>query len=111
MKLPIIILLLLILGLPARATNLRGQVLRYNPASKSYYPLAGVRVDLWIYNGQQWIDLAFAQTGQDGTYLFVNISPGYIFHVQVLGNSFPAQPLTVLNIYPPNYQPIPTITI
>jgi hypothetical protein len=94
----------------AGATNLRGQIVRYNPTTKTYFPLAGVRVDLWIYNGSQWVDISNAVTGQDGSYFFVNVAPGYLFRVQVFGNYYPQDPLTVAMVYPPNYQIIPTIT-
>jgi hypothetical protein len=92
------------------ATNLRGQVVRYDSYTGRYYPLAGVRVDFWIYNGAQWIDLSYAVTGQDGFYYFINIAPGYAFRVQVFNVFYPAQPLTIMNISPPYYQDIPLIT-
>ena len=91
------------------STNIRGQVVRYFPSSGQYYPLAGVRVDLWIFNGQQWIDVSYYVTGQDGLYYFVGLGPGSIIKLQVFGNFFPPQPITIQNVYPPYYQDIPWI--
>ncbi|MEO8962386.1 MAG: hypothetical protein ABI325_10915 [Ginsengibacter sp.] len=90
------------------ATNLRGQVVRYDSYSGRYYPLAGVRVDFWIFNGK-WVDMSYAISGSDGFYYFMNVSPGYSFRVQVFNVFYPQQPLTLLNILPPNFQDIPFV--
>lgn len=109
MKLVATILLLFALSHHCIATNLQGQVLRLNPQTGSYFPLVGVRVDLWIFNGQQWVDLSYAVTGANGSYLFVNVPPGLSFRMQVFGNFFPAQALVVMNVYPPYVQTVPSI--
>jgi len=109
MRFILIFLLGLFFSISINATNLRGQVVRYNPNTGTYYPLGGVRVDLIIWNGSQWIDLSYAVTGQDGFYYFINVYPGYAFRVQVFNNLFPAQPLTVLQVNPPYYQDIPWV--
>jgi len=109
MKLVLTILLVFLLATTCEATNLRGQVLRYNAYTRTYFPLSGVRVDLWIFNGQQWVDLSYAVTGPDGSYFFLNLAPGILFRLQVFGNFFPPQPLSVLQIYPPNFQILPNI--
>lgn len=81
----------------ASATNIRGQLVRnYNGM---FYALPGVRVDLMVWNGQSWVDVSYAVTGNDGFYFFINLSPGTIFCINVFGRFYPAQsPLQVANV-------------
>jgi len=110
MKYLFICLVLLVLSKQdVMATNLRGQIVRYNPNTRSYFPLGRVRADLWIWNGVQWLPVAYYITGDDGFYYFLNLIPGTIFKIQVFNNFFPPQPLTVFGINPPYYQDIPWI--
>jgi hypothetical protein len=90
MKAIIILFWSFLIAIEVNATNLRGQVVRYNPNTRTYYVLAGVRVDLIIWNGNQWVDVSYTVTGQDGFYYFINVYPGYAFRVQVFNNLFPA---------------------
>jgi hypothetical protein len=93
----------------AKATNLRGQVVRYNPSYGRYFPLPGVRVDLMIWNGAQWIDVAYSITGNDGIYYFVNLPPGGIFQIAVFGQFKLPQPMAIGQILPPYFEDIPVI--
>ncbi len=93
----------------AKATNLRGQLVRYNPNYGNYFPLPGVRVDLMVWNGVQWIDLSYAVTGNDGFYYFVNIQPGATFQIAVFGQFKLGQPMSVGQIAPPYFEDIPVI--
>jgi hypothetical protein len=86
------------LSFKSYATNLRGRIARYNPTYNNFFPLQNVRVDLWIFNGAQWIDLSFAVTGPDGMYYFNGLSPGISFKIQVFGNFFPEQALMIYNV-------------
>jgi hypothetical protein len=111
MKFFISLILVFCLLSQVHATNLRGQVIRYDQGSGRTFPLANVRVDLWIFNGQSWIDLSYAITGQDGFYFFINVTPGYYFRMQVFGNLFPGQGYyTVMNVFPPNFQNVQQIS-
>ncbi|PSL45398.1 hypothetical protein CLV51_104100 [Chitinophaga niastensis] len=95
----------------AAATNLRGRIVRYDPYSGRLYPLYNVRVDLWIWNGAQWVTPGYNFTNQDGFYFFVNLSPGYLFKVQVFNIVYPGQQnWTIVNVIPPGFQDIPQIT-
>jgi len=97
----------LVLSITVSATNLRGEIMRQGNSGP--FPLANTRVDLMIWNGQQWIDASFAITGADGFYYFVNFSPGTLFFIKVFERFYPPQPLTILNILPPYYQDLPII--
>ncbi len=108
MKKMIIIVASLVLALQVSATNLRGQLLHRDAGGSQ--PLAGVRVDLMIWNGTQWVDMAFAITDTHGFYYFLNYDPNKKFFVSVAGKYYPPQPITILNIEPPQYQDIPAIT-
>jgi hypothetical protein len=94
----------------ANATNLRGQVLRYNPNYGTSFALPGVRVDLMIWNGNQWIDAAYYVTGNDGFYFFFNVQPGYVFQIMVFSRFAFAQTQEVGSVNPPYFQDIPLIT-
>jgi len=91
------------------ATNLRGQIVRYNPSYGQYFPLTGVRVDLMVWNGAQWIDLAYSVTGNDGFYYFVNLPPGGTFQIAVFGQFKLSQPMIIGQFNPPYYEDIPVI--
>lgn len=75
----------------ANATNLRGRLLHYDIYSRQYFPIPNTRVDIWVYNGVQWIDCAYSFTGADGMYYFQNFNPGVNFKVQVNGIFYPVQ--------------------
>jgi hypothetical protein len=94
----------------AIATNLRGQIIRYNPSYGQNFPLPGVRVDLYIRNGNQWIDLSYAITGNDGSYFFYNVQPGATFQIVIFGNFKLSQPMGVQAINPPYFENIPVIS-
>ena len=106
----VVILSIVFLGIfyHANATNLRGQVVHNFQNGTS--PAAGIRVDLYIWKGGQWVDWSYAITGNDGFYYFVNLQPGATFCIQVAGKFYPPDALTISNITPPNYQDIPPIT-
>jgi len=91
----------------AKATNLRGQLVRN--IGGTYRPLANVRVDFMVWNGTGWAPYSYAITGGDGFYYFLNFSPGLKFCVAVLGHYYPNQPLTIQNLSPQFYQDIPAI--
>lgn len=93
----------------ASATNLRGQVLRYNSYTGSNFPLAGVRVNLIAWNGTQWLNLAYSITGPDGMYYFNNVQPGMVFQIMLFERFMLNQPMTVGQINYPYYQDIPYI--
>lgn len=101
------IAILWLMPLSAEATNVRGQVVRYNPNNGSNYPLAGVRVDLWFYNGYQWLNGGYTVTDNSGFYYFGNLGPGANIQIQVFGNFY--YPTIVGNVYPPYFQDIPWI--
>ncbi len=105
-KIIILVAVCVILAIKVSATNLRGQVVRYDPYNRNYFPLGNLRVDLWVWNGSQWVDASYAVTGADGFYFFYNVAPGTIFKIQVFGNFFPPQPLTVQYVNPPYFQDI-----
>lgn len=109
MKAILLFLWSILIAMAVNATNLRGQVVRYNANTRTNYALGGVRVDLIVWNGNQWVDISYAITGQDGFYYFINVSPGSVFRVQVFNNLFPAQPITVIPVNPPYYQDIPWV--
>ena len=111
MKPFLIFFFLIILCHEVSATNLRGQIVRFNPSTQRYFPLGGVRVDFWAWNGAQWIDAGYFFTGQDGLYYFSNVNPGTLFKLSVGGNFYPPQPLTVTFINYPYFQDIPYIAI
>lgn len=79
----------------AFATNLRGLVTFTNRMNGYTIPWAGVRVDLWVWQGR-WVQMAYYFTGADGMYYFQGIYPGYRVHIQVNGG--PYYPVDVLNI-------------
>ena len=109
MKTLIVICLLATLAVGrAAATNLRGQVVRN--VNGYYYPLAGVRVELMVYDGRAWQLGSYAFTGPDGFYFFINFNPGITFAIRINGYYFPPQPLVIQNILPPFYQDIPVIS-
>lgn len=95
----------------AKATNLRGQLVRYNPSYGNYFPLPGVRVDLMIWNGAQWADVAYAVSGNDGFYYFVNLPPGGTFQITIFGQFRLNQPMVIGQVNPPYFQIIPAINI
>jgi hypothetical protein len=91
----------------AKATNLRGQLLRYNSYTGTNMPLAGVRVDLMIWNGAQWVDVGYSITGNDGLYYFVNVQPGVAIQILVFNRFIFTQPIGVGAINPPYFQDLP----
>jgi hypothetical protein len=107
-RIVIIVLVSLIACLDATGTNLRGRILHKDPNGAN--PIPNMRVDLYMWNGSEWVDWAFAITDKDGYYYFLNYDKDKRFYVSVLGKYYPPQPLTVQNIQPPLYQDIPTIT-
>ncbi|MET7000203.1 hypothetical protein [Chitinophaga defluvii] len=95
----------------ASATNLRGRIVRYDPYSGRLFPLYNVRVDFWLWNGTQWLNVAYSVTNGDGFYFFNNVAPGYLFKVQVFNAYYPLQqPWSVVNVLPPYFQDIPQIS-
>jgi hypothetical protein len=94
----------------AKATNLRGQIVRY--ADGRYYPLANVRVDFMLWNGrtQKWEVNSYAVTGADGFYYFMNFQPGITFCISVLGRFYPPKPLVTQSLPPNSYQDVPVIS-
>jgi hypothetical protein len=98
--------------LPASATNMRGQLIRYNPNSGQYYPLSNVRVDIWVLNPNgQWITIAYTFTDANGFYFFYNIVPGYIFQIQVFGSFRLQGTFSVIPVYEPSFQDIPQLAV
>ena len=86
------------------ATNLRGQLVRN--VNGTYLPLPGVRVELMIFDGREWVLFSYAITGNDGFYFFMNFRPGITFCVRVFGYYYPPQPMVSADVY---YQDIPPI--
>jgi hypothetical protein len=72
---------------------------------------AGIRVDLFVWNGQQWVNWSYAITGDDGFYYFVNVQPGATFCIQVGGKYYPPHPEKISDTAPPNYQDIQPVVI
>lgn len=107
----LVILSILFLGIfcHANATNLRGQILHNFQHGAS--PAAGIRVDLFIWNGQQWVNWSYAITGDDGFYYFVNVQPGANFCIQVGGKYYTPHPEKISDTAPPNYQDIQPVVI
>ena len=91
-----------------KATNLRGQIVRYSAGR--YYPLANVRVDFMVWNGRAWELNSYAITGADGFYYFMNFQPGLTFCISVLGRYYPPQPLVIQNLPSNYYQDVPVIS-
>ncbi|MGN6637444.1 MAG: hypothetical protein ACTHJ8_00920 [Mucilaginibacter sp.] len=106
----IVVLFIICLYKDADATNLRGQLVRYNPNYGQYFPLPGVRVDLMIWNGAQWLDVAYSVTGNDGFYYFVNLPPGGTFQIAVFNQFRLSQPMIIGEVSPPYFEDIPVIT-
>jgi hypothetical protein len=104
----VVIAFLLMVADKSLATDLRGRILRLNPSDNQYYPVPNVRVDMWIYNGAQWIDFTYAVTDKYGMYYFLTMSPGYNFQIQVNGRFCFYQPLYIANM---QVQDIPQIII
>jgi hypothetical protein len=75
----------------AEATNLRGRLLHFDIYSRQYFPVQNTRVDIWVFNGMQWVDCGYSYTGTDGMYYFQNFTPGVNFKIQVNGGFYPAQ--------------------
>jgi hypothetical protein len=110
-RLVVFVYCLLFFSATALATNLRGRVLRYDPSTKNYTPLINTRVEIHTWDGKNWVQSAYAMTGKDGFYYFVNLHPGAQFKVQVLGKFYPPQPLFTQNLQSPHYQDIPQIIL
>ena len=91
----------------ASATNLRGKLVRATGSQN--YPLAQTKVELLFWNGNGWDNKGYAITGNDGFYFFVNITPGPRFCLLILGRYYPATPMIVQDIAPPDYQDLPLI--
>ncbi|MBV8253409.1 MAG: hypothetical protein JO154_12445 [Chitinophaga sp.] len=95
----------------ASATNLRGRIVRYDPESGRVYPLYNVRIDLWIWNGAQWVSTGYNFTNADGFYFFMNQPAGYFFKVQVFNILYPnPQSWIIANVISPYFQDIPQIS-
>lgn len=92
----------------ARATNIRGQVVRNT--NGTFRPLPNVKVELMIWDGRQWNVKSYTITGGDGFYFFVNVSPGLTFCLRVMGHYYPYRPLTVQNVSSSSYQDLPVIS-
>ncbi|MDB4921823.1 hypothetical protein [Mucilaginibacter sp.] len=105
----IVVLFILSFCKNVAATNLRGQIVRYNPDYGRFFPLPGVRVDLMVWNGTQWIDLAYSVTGNDGFYYFANLQPGGTFQIAVFGQFKLSQPMVIGQVNPPYFEDIPVI--
>ncbi len=108
-KIVLIISICLLACLNATATNLRGRILHNDQGGPK--PLPNMRVDLYVWNGSEWVDWAFAITDSGGFYYFLNYDKNKRFYVSIQGKYYPPQPLTVLDIQSPLYQDIPTVTI
>jgi hypothetical protein len=91
----------------ANATNIRGRLLR--TTQQGPIPLAGVRVDLMIWNGQVWVNSSFAITGGDGFYYFLNFPPGGTFCIKVFDRFYPPRPMVIMDYQPPFYEDVPAI--
>ena len=65
-------------------TNIRGQVISVD-GKYGEYSLSSVYVDLYWYNGKEWVTIDRAITDQDGYYFFYNVYPGEYF-IQVNGS-------------------------
>lgn len=105
----IAILLCLCFVSRSSATNLRGQVVRYNPNYGTTLPVPGITVNLYVWNGQQWFNLAYAVTGNDGLYYFYNVSPGATFQIVIFNQFRLQQAMGVAVVYPPYFEDIPVI--
>ena len=104
----LILITLLLFNISVNATNIRGRLLRNNQYGVPM-TLGGIRVDIIIWNGNQWISAAYAITGSDGFYYFLNFAPGVSFYIKVFGTFYPSQPLMIQRIVPPYYQDVSPI--
>ena len=109
MKKIFLLLFCLAIYLYGGATNLRGQILQGSVNGAK--PAANVKVDLYIWNEGQWVNWAYAITDKDGFYYFLNFDKDKTFYIAVNGKFYPPKPLTILDIQPPQYQDVPTVTI
>jgi hypothetical protein len=63
------------------ATDIRGQVIaQYATGYRA--PLYGARVDLYLWNGSQWVLLYTWITGGDGMYYMKDLLPGN-YYIQI----------------------------
>ena len=97
----IILIIVLVIGifphtLFAQNTDLRGQVVTYNPYSDYFFPTSNIRVDLYTfdYQYQRWVIVRTAYTDPYGMYYMFNIIPGE-YYLQVNRVNYP---LTVVRI-------------
>ena len=86
------------------ATDLRGRVDSRNPYNGYQFPRQGAAVQLFVFNGMQYVTIRQVYTGPDGMYYFPQIPPGqYVLWAN--GLTFP---LTVFAV--PN-QDIPIVLV
>jgi hypothetical protein len=93
-----IIVLAILFTQKSFATDLQGQVVRYDSYSRTYTPVQGLRVYIWVFNGAQWVNWSYTVTGGDGMYYFANMSPGVSFQIQINGRYCFQKPLFLANV-------------
>ena len=64
-----------------QSTDIRGQVVSYNPYSRNFAPAASVKVDLYKRNSrtQKWEMIQSKYTDRSGMYYMYRIQPGNYF--------------------------------
>lgn len=63
-------------------TDLRGLVLTFNPTFQQWVPLQSASVDLYFWNGQQWLLIAQTITDAYGYYFIRSIDPNF-YSIQI----------------------------
>jgi hypothetical protein len=71
-----LILTLLLLAVPASATDLRGMIQGNHPYSSQSFPVKGATVKLYQQSGRAWRLVDATVSGPDGMYYMRNIAPG-----------------------------------
>ena len=112
----IIIIISLLIGicphtLFAQNTDLRGQVVAYNPYARNVTPVSNIRVDLYKYNNysRRWDRVYTTYTDPYGMYYMYNIPPDK-YYLQVNRVNYPL-PVGSVDRRRYRYQDVPRIQL
>jgi len=110
MKKAIHVLVLIAALIIMQSANIFAGPLRGRIISRDGRPASNTRVELCIWNAalNQWVSVAFALSGNDGFYYFMNVQPGQRVLIRIRGQYYPSLtgPLLVQNLPGNAYQDI-----